>query len=67
MNPKTLEAACLSCLYHDLHVAFDCINHHVLNSFNPYSVQFKDDLKLIADTIELLYKHIDSVVSHVSE
>lgn len=52
-------AACASCLSHDVRTACNIISYHCLNKFNPFSVRFNDDLRVVYKSLDLLLRDID--------
>lgn len=59
MTRKEAEAACASCVLHELDIICRISRYHQLNKFNPYSVLFADDFRLLYEIADRMHKDLD--------
>lgn len=67
MTRKDAEAACASCVLHELDIICRISRYHELNPFNPYSMLFRDDFRLLYTIADRMHKDLDSKLSDLCE
>lgn len=67
MTRKDAEAACASVVLHELDIICRICTHHELNSFNPYSMLFRDDFRLLYSIADRMHKDLYSKLSEPCE